>query len=51
MSVVKKNNALNAPEKRYDEKLYIGLSAMNLTQGGYSVDKLGEDMSVVEQSI
>ena len=51
MSVVKKNNALNAPEKRYDEKLYIGLSAMELTQGGYSVDKLGEDMSVVEQSI
>lgn len=51
MSVIKKVNALNAPGKSYDEKLYMVLSAMDFTRGGYSVEKLGEDMSVIEQSI
>lgn len=31
MSVTKKVNALNAPEKSFDEKLYIVLSSMDFT--------------------
>ena len=51
MSVTKKVDALNAPEKSIDEKLYMVLSAMDFTRNGYRVDELGEGMSVIEQVI
>ena len=51
MSVTKKVNALNAPGKSIDEKLYMVLSAMDFTRNGYRVSELGEGMSVIEQVI
>ena len=51
MSVTKKVNALNAPEKSFDEKLYIVLSSMDFTRNGYRISELGEGMSVIEQVI
>ena len=51
MSVTKKVDALNAPGKSIDEKLYMVLSAMNFTRNGYRVNELGEGMSVIEQVI
>lgn len=51
MSVTKKVDALNAPGKSFDEKLYMVLSAMNFTRNGYRVSELGEGMSVIEQVI
>lgn len=51
MSVTKKVNALNAPGKSIDEKLYLVLSAMDFTRNGYRVSELGEGMSVIEQVI
>lgn len=51
MSVTKKVDALNAPGKSFDEKLYMVLSAMNFTRNGYRVSVLGEGMSVIEQVI
>lgn len=49
MSVTKKVDALNAPGKSFDEKLYMVLSAMDFTRNGYRVSELGEGMSVIEQ--
>lgn len=51
MSVTKKVDALNAPGKSVDEKLYMVLSAMDFTRKGYRVSELGEGMSVIEQVI
>ena len=51
MSVTKKVNALNAPGKSFDEKLYMVLSSMDFTRNGYRVSELGEGMSVIEQVI
>ena len=51
MSVTKKVNALNAPGKSFDEKLYMILSSMDFTRNGYRVSELGEGMSVIEQVI
>ena len=66
MSVTKKVNALNAPGKSFDEKLYTVLSAMDFDQYGYNQEgynqerynqeryhicEMGEGMSVIEQSI
>lgn len=63
MSVTKKVNALNAPGKSFDEKLYTVLSAMDFDQYGYNIEgerynqeryhicEMGEGMSVIEQSI
>ena len=51
MSVTKKVDALNAPGKSFDEKLYMVLSAMDFTRNGYRVNELGEGMSVIEQVI
>lgn len=51
MSVTKKVDALNAPGKSFDEKLYMVLSAMDFTRNGYRVSELGEGMSVIEQVI
>ena len=66
MSVTKKVNALNAPGKSIDEKLYTVLSAMDFDQYGYYIEgynqerynqeryhicEMGEGMSVIEQSI
>ena len=51
MSVTKKVNALNAPEKSFDEKLYMVLSSMDFTRNGYRASELGEGMSVIEQVI
>ncbi len=51
MSVTKKVDALNAPGKSFDEKLYIVLSTMDFTRNGYKVSELGEGMSVIEQVI
>ncbi|MED9996426.1 MAG: hypothetical protein UFP03_06485 [Paludibacteraceae bacterium] len=66
MSVTKKVNALNAPGKSFDEKLYTVLSAMDFDQYGYYIEgynqerynqeryqisEIGEGMSVIEQSI
>ena len=51
MSVMKKVDALNAPGKSFDEKLYMVLSAMDFTRNGYRVNELGEGMSVIEQVI
>ena len=44
-------DALNAPGKSVDEKLYMVLSAMDFTRKGYRVSELGEGMSVIEQVI
>ena len=51
MSVMKKVDALNAPGKSIDEKLYMVLSAMDFTRNGYRVSELGGGMSVIEQVI
>ena len=51
MSVMKKVDALNAPGKSIDEKLYMVLSAMDFTRNGYRVSELGEGISVIEQVI
>ena len=51
MSVTKKVNALNAPGKSFDEKLYMVLSSMYFTRNGYRVSELGEGMSIIEQVI
>ena len=51
MSVTKKVDALNAPSKSIDEKLYMVLSTMDFTRNGYRVSELGEGMSVIEQVI
>ena len=51
MSVTKKVDALNAPGKSIDEKLYMVLSTMDFTRNGYKVSELGEGMSVIEQVI
>ena len=66
MSVTKKVNALNAPGKSFDEKMYMVLSAMDFDQYGYyqegcnqerynqeryHICEMGEGMSVIEQSI
>lgn len=51
MSVTKKVNALNAPGKSFDEKLYMVLSSMDFTRNGYRASELGEGMSVIEQVI
>lgn len=66
MSVTKKVNALNAPGKSFDEKLYTVLSAMDFDPYGYyqeecnqerynqeryHICEMGEGMSVIEQSI
>lgn len=51
MSVMKKIEALDAPEKSFEEKLYMVLSAMNFNRNGYNVCELGEGKSVIEQSI
>lgn len=51
MSVTKKVNALNAPGKSFDEKMYMVLSSMYFNRPGYWVSKLGEGMSVIEESI
>lgn len=51
MSVTKKVNALNAPGKSFDEKMYMVLSAMDFNREGYCVSEMGEGMSVIEQSI
>lgn len=51
MSVMKKVNALNAPEKSIDEKLYMVLSTMDFTRNEYRESELGEGMSVIEQVI
>lgn len=51
MSVMKKVDALNAPGKSIDEKLYMVLSTMDFTRNGYRLSKLGEGISVIEQVI
>ena len=51
MSVMKKVDALVAPDKSFDEKLYMALSTMDFTRNGYRVNELGEGMSVIEQVI
>ena len=51
MSVIKEVNALNAPGKSFDEKMYMVLSSMYFNRPGYWVSKLGEGMSVIEESI
>ena len=51
MSVMKKVDALVAPDKSFDEKLYMVLSTMDFTRNGYRVNELGEGMSVIEQVI
>ncbi len=51
MSVMKKVEALNAPEKSFEEKLYMVLSAMDYNRNGYNVRELGEEKSVIEQVI
>lgn len=51
MSVAKKVSALDAPGKSFDEKLYMVLSTMDFNREGYDVSKIGEGMSVIEQSI
>ena len=66
MSVTEKVNALNAPGKSFDEKLYTVLSAMDFDPYGYyqeennqerynqeryHICEMGEGMSVIEQSI
>ena len=51
MSVTKKVNALDAPGKSFDEKMYMVLSTMDFTRNGYRVSELGEGMSVIEQVI
>ena len=51
MSVTKKVDALNAPGKSIDEKLYMVLSAMDFTRNGYRVSELGEGISAIEQVI
>lgn len=51
MSVAKKVSALNAPGKSFDEKLYMVLSTMDFNREGYDVSKIGEGLSVIEQSI
>ncbi len=51
MSVIKEVNELNAPGKSFDEKMYMVLSSMYFNRPGYWVSKLGEGMSVIEESI
>lgn len=51
MSVMKKVDAMVAPGKCFDEKLYIVLSTMDFTRNGYRVSELGEGISVIEQVI
>ncbi len=51
MSVMKKVEALDAPEKSFEEKLYMVLSAMNFNRDGYRTRALGEGKSVIEQDI
>ena len=51
MSVMKKVDALNAPGKSFDEKLYMVLSTMDFTRNGYRVSELGEGISAIEQVI
>ena len=51
MSVTKKVDALNAPGKSIDEKMYMVLSTMDFTRNGYRVSELGEGISAIEQVI
>lgn len=51
MSVMKKVDALVAPDKSFDEKLYMVLSTMDFTRNGYRVSELGEGISAIEQVI
>lgn len=51
MRVTKKVDALIAPGKSIDEKLYMVLSTMDFTRNGYRVSDLSEGMSVIEQVI
>ena len=51
MSVTKKVDALNAPGKSIDEKLYMVLSTMDFNRNGYRVSELGEGISAIEQVI
>ncbi len=51
MAILKKINALNAPGKSFEEKLYMVLSKMNFARNGYQIRDLGESMSVIEQDI
>lgn len=51
MGIMKKVDALEAPGKSFDEKLYMVLSSMDLNRNGYEVRELGEGMSVVAQVI
>lgn len=51
MSVMKKVNALVAPDKSFDEKLYMVLSTLDFTRNGYRVSELGEGISAIEQMI
>lgn len=51
MNVMKKVEALDAPGKSLEEKLYMVLSAMDFNCDGYNVRELGEGKSVIEQVI
>lgn len=51
MNVTKKVDALHAPEKSRDEKLYMVLSTMEFTRNEYRVSELDEGMYVIEQVI
>lgn len=51
MSIIRKVDAMVAPGKSYDEKLYIVLSTMDFTRNGYRISELGEGISVIEQVI
>ena len=51
MNVTKKVDALHAPEKSRDEKLYMVLSTMEFTRNEYRVSDLDEGMYVIEQLI
>lgn len=50
MNVIKKVDALDAPGKSFDEKLYIVLQKMNFNEDNYNTYELGEGMEVIDQS-
>ena len=51
MNVIKEADALDAPGKSFDEKLYIVLQKMNFNEGNYKTYELGEGMEVIDQSV
>lgn len=51
MNVTKKVDALHAPGKSMDEKLYLVLSTMEFTRNEYRVSELDEGVYVIEQLI